>query len=195
MVSLVRKNVFSLLVLISYSCSKEKAAPVVMTGETPCSDLIASKSVTTGKYSTSYSGSLGYEFKTNADGHVTGLGLAAPVIGTFGMVLYKVDSVSKTGIAVASQTITITASDTAAFKFKYVNLTSKIAVSKGVYYRVVANGNFVNYNYITIPFSALPLTSPTDSKFKFTKGVYGLSYPDGEFTSFIFPADVVIQFP
>jgi len=184
-----------LLMFLADSCSKESAAPTVITGETPCSSLVASKSVTIGKYSTSYSGSLGYEFKTTADGHVTGFGLASPVTGTFGLVLYKVDSVSKTGTVVASQSLTLAVGDTAAFKFKYVSLSSKVAILKGVYYRVVANGAFSNYDYITIPFGTLPLTSPSEPKFKFTKGVYGLTYPDGEFTGFIFPADVVIQFP
>ena len=184
-----------LLILLTNSCSKESASPIITTGETPCSALLASKSVTIGKYATSYNGSVGYEFKTTADAHVTGFGLASPVIGTFGLVLYKVDSVSKTGTVIANQTITLAAGDTAAFKFKYVSLSSKATISKGVYYCVVANGAFSKYDYITIPFGALPLTSPTESRFKFTKGVYGLTYPDGEFTGFIFPADVVIQFP
>lgn len=184
-----------LLILLTDRCSKENATQIIITGEKPCSSLVASKSVTTGKYATSYNGSLGYEFKTNADGHVTGFGLASPVIGIFDLTLYRVDSVSKTGTVVVNQTITFDASDTAAFKFKYGYLPSKVAISKDVYYRVVANGGFSNYYYITIPFGALPLTSPTEPKFKFTKGVYGLNYPDGEFTGFIFPADVVVQFP
>src|SRR5882762_5500003 len=107
-----------LLIFLADSCSKESAAPIIVNGETPCSSLVASKSVTIGKYTTSYNGSLGYEFKTTADGHVTGLGLASPVTGTFGLVLYKVDSVSKTGTVIANQAITVAASDTAAFKFK-----------------------------------------------------------------------------
>src|SRR5258706_1713165 len=98
---------FSLTIFIIHGCSKEKVAPIIMTGETPCSSLVASKSVTIGKYTTSYNGSLGYEFKTIADGHVTGFGLASPVTGTFGLVLYKIDSVSKTGIVVANQSLTL----------------------------------------------------------------------------------------
>src|SRR5258706_3469447 len=103
---------FSLTIFIIHGCSKEKVAPIIMTGETPCSSLVASKSVAIGKYTTSYNGSLGFEFKTTADGHVTGLGLASPVTGTFGLVLFKVDSVAKTGTGIANQAITVAPSDT-----------------------------------------------------------------------------------
>src|SRR5258705_705872 len=123
-----------LLIFLANSCSKESAASIIINGETPCSSLVASKSVTIGKYATSYNGSLGFEFKTTADGHVTGLGLASPVTGTFGLVLYKVDSVSKTGTVVASQSLTLAVGDTSAFKFKYGSLSSKVAILKRVYY-------------------------------------------------------------
>jgi hypothetical protein len=81
-----------------------------------------------------------------------------------------------------------------------VYLTSKVAISKGNYYRVAVNGDFSAYDYMIFPTGskyALPLTSTVDPKIIITKGVTGYAsvYPDSEFTAYMFPADAVVQFP
>jgi hypothetical protein len=191
---------FCLFVLIIVRCSKD-SAPVDMAGEQPASALVASGIISTAKYNAASTVSaMGYEFKTKADGHVTGMGCSSASIGNFALALYKVDSVNKTGSLIASLPIAISASDTANFKFKYGFLSSKVAISKGVYYRVVLAGNFTAYNYMYFRIGStykIPVALPTDTKFVFTKGVTGVSslYPDSEYSGFLFPADVVVQFP
>ena len=75
-----------------------------------------------------------------------------------------------------------------------------MAVSKDNYYRVVLNGDFLAYDYLTFPTgnsNSLPLPLPTNNKFVFTKGVTGYAnqYPETEYTTYMFPADVLLQFP
>jgi len=108
--------------------------------------------------------------------------------------------VNKSGSLIATLPISIAAIDTASFKFKYVYLTSKVSVSKNNYYRVAVNGDFNAYDYLAFPAGSkysLPLSSPNDSRVIFTKGVagYANTYPGTEYTTYMFPADVVIQFP
>lgn len=192
--------VFIFLIVLTSACSNKDTTPV-FTGETPASSLVASKQISINKYTNSYSGAaLGYEFKVNADGHITGLGCAVPSVGNYSVILFKVDTVNKSGTQIAKLSISMSASDTANFKFKYDYLSSKIAISKGNYYRVAINGDFTAYDYLSFPTgsaSSLPLPLPTNSKFVFTKGVAGYAnqYPDSEYSTYMFPADVVAQFP
>lgn len=196
------KNIFtySILLLIFFRCSSNDTSPTTK-GETPASLLIDSKKILIYKYSNSYNGAaMGYEFKVKADGHITGLGGAVPSIGNYMITLFKVDTVNKTGTQIAKLPISISASDTVNFKFKYDYLPSKVALTKGNYYRVALNGDFTAYNYLTFPSggqSSLPLALASDPKFVFTKGVTGYAnqYPDTDFLNYMFPADVVVQFP
>lgn len=189
-----------LLALIS-SCSSHDTAPPVYPSETPASSFAASKTMPIYKYVGSYNGAaLGYEFKVKANAQVTGLGCASPVTGTYTLTLFQVDTVNKSGKLLTSIPITIAASDTANFKFSYITLSAKVSISKGIYYRVALNGDFTAYDYLAFPqgsSSSLPLALATDTKFIFTKGVTGYAnqYPDNEFKTYLFPADVVVQFP
>lgn len=195
-----RKSLVFFLIAIIWGCSSKDTTPV-FTGEMPASALIASKQISIFKYNNSYNGAaLGYELKVTADGHVTGLGCASPAIGKYTLTIFKVDTVNKTGSQIALLPIEFTAADTASFKFKYVYLTEKKAISKGNYYRVSINGDFTSYNYMTFPAGSkysLPLACPTNQKIIFTKGIAGsaMTYPASEFTTYMFPADVVLQFP
>jgi len=181
-------------------CSTHDTAPVV-TGEMPTSSLVASKQISIYKYNGAYNGAaLGYEFKVRADGHITGLGCTIPSIGNYIITLFKVDTINKSGTQLAKLSISIAASDTTNFKFKYDYLPTKIAISKGNYYRVALNGDFIAYDYLFFPTGStfsLPLPSPTNTKFVFTKGVAGYAnqYPDTEYSTYMFPADIVVQFP
>lgn len=197
----MKKNLALFLsVAIISGCGNHDTAPV-FTGEMPASSLVTSKKISIYKYVGSYNGAaLGYEFKVKADAHVTGLGCASPAVGSYVLTLFKVDTVNKNGTQIAKMPITISASDTMNFKFKYVYLSNKLSISKNNYYRVALNGDFTAYNYLTFPSGSsysLPLPLPTNPKFVFTKGVTGYAnlYPDTEFANYMFPADVVVQFP
>lgn len=197
----MKKNlVLIILTVVIWSCSSKDTTPV-FTGETPASALVTSKQISIYKYPGAYNAaSLGYEFKIITDGHATGLGCASPALGKYTLTLFKVDTVNKTGTQIAMLPIEFTAADTANFKFKYVYLTEKKSITKGNYYRVAINGDFTSYNYMTFPVGSkysLPLPCPTNQKIIFTKGVAGsaLSYPATEFATYMFPADVVLQFP
>lgn len=188
------------MLLMFLGCTQHDTVPT-MSGEEPASSLVSSKEISIYKYNSSYNGAaLGYEFKVKADGHITGLGCASASIGNYTLTLYKVDTVNKSGTQIAKLSISISASDTANFKFKYEYFPSKVAISKGNYFRVAINGDFAVYNYLTFPSGSqysLPLLLPSDTKFVFTKGVAGYAnqYPDTEYTTYMFPADVVVQFP
>jgi hypothetical protein len=196
------KNIFAFGILsaIIFGCSNHDTNPAVV-GETPASALVASKQVSVYKYNGSYNGAaLGYEFKVKADGHITGLGCAVPSIGNYVVTLFKVDTINKSGTQIAKLPILVSASDTTNYRFKYDFLPSKVAISKGNYYRVAVNGDFTAYDYLSFPTGSpfsLPLPLPTNTKFIFTKGVAGYAnqYPDTEYTTYLFPADVVVQFP
>ena len=182
------------------SCHNDSTVPTAP-NEMLASSLVASQQISIYKYNSSYSNAaLGFEFKAKANGIVSGLGCASPAIGSYTLTLFKVDTVNKTGSLIATQPISITAKDTVNFKFKYAYLTSKVSVSKNNYYRVTVNGDFSAYDYLAFPAGskyALPLALPTDSKVLFTKGVAGYAnlYPGTEYATYMFPADVVLQFP
>ena len=197
----MKKNLlFALLVASITACHNDSTVPTAP-NEMPASALVASKLISIYKYNIAYNGAaIGYEFKVKANGYVAGLGCASRAIGNYKLTLFKVDTVNKIGSLIASSSIGITASDTANFKFKYVNLPSKVAITKGNYYRVALNGDFSAYDYLAFPNGSnysLPLPLPSDAKVVFTKGVAGYTntYPDSEFTTYLFLADVIIQFP
>ncbi|HTH56184.1 MAG TPA: hypothetical protein VL728_09060 [Cyclobacteriaceae bacterium] len=188
------------LFFISGCSSNDTSAPTIPS-TMPMSSFVGSKTMPIYKYAGSNNGAaLGFEFKVKANAFVTGLGCASPTVGTYNLTLFQVDSVNKSGKLLTTTPITIGVADTASFKFTYVALANKISISKGVYYRIAINGDFTAYDYLTFPTGnqmSLPLPLPTNSKFIFTNGVAGYAnqYPDTEFSTYMFPADVVIQFP
>jgi len=192
---------FCFLILIISRCTNHDTSPPILKSETPTSDLVSSKEISIFKYNNSYNGAaLGCEFKVTANAYITGLGCASPAIGNYTLTLFKVDTVNGIGSLVASLPIAISSADTVGFKFKYVYLSTRVKITKDNYYRVALNGDFSAYDYLAFPGGssyALPLVSPKDSKVIFTKGVAGYAglFPDTEYTTYMFPADIVIQFP
>ena len=87
--------IFALCSFAIFSCSKdETVTPTIV--ESPFSTFLSSKTDLTFDTFSSNSYSLGYEFKTTADGSVTALGCSSTEAGTFALQLYKVDSVNNT---------------------------------------------------------------------------------------------------
>lgn len=197
------KKIFNLVgfACVISACSNHDTSTPVVPSEMPMSAFASSKVMPIYKYVGSYNGAaLGFEFKAKANGYVMGLGCAAPAMGTYSLTLFQVDSVNKSGKLLTRVPIIIGASDTANFKFSYVTLATKVSISKGTYYRVAINGDFTAYDYMTFAQGSslgLPTALAADPKFVFTKGVSGYAdqYPDNEFTTYLFPADVVVQFP
>ena len=197
----MKKNLLFIALIAALSnCTNHDTVPNLIS-EKPTSSLVESKEILIYKYNNSYSGAaLGLEFKVKANGYLTGFGCASPAIGHYTLSLFKVDTVNKIGTLIANLPISIAANDTVNFKFKYVYLSTKVALLKGNYYRVAMNGDFTAYDYLAFPSGSklsLPLSLPTDPKVIFTKGVagYANSYPDTEYSTYMFPADVVVQFP
>jgi hypothetical protein len=158
------------------SCSKdETVAPTIV--ESPLSTFLSSK--------------------TTADGSVTALGCSSTEAGTFALQLYKVDSVDNTGTLVASASIDLTASDIANRKFNYKTLAQKVAISKGVYYRVtysVENKTFERLQASNNPSMTFPITS-ANKKVLIKRGVYGgvSSFPN-QYWDVLYLADAKLEF-
>jgi len=178
------------------SCSKdETVTPTIV--ESPLSTFLSSKTGLTFDTFKSDSYSLGYEFKTTADGSVTALGCSSTEAGTFALQLYKVDSVNNTGTLVASASIDLTANDIANRKFNYKTLTQKVAISKGVYYRVtysVESKTFERLQASNNPSMTFPITS-ANKKVLIKRGVYGAvsSFPD-QYWDVLYMADAKLEF-
>jgi hypothetical protein len=177
-------------------CGKDEAVtPTIV--ESPLSSFLSSKTGLTFDTFSSASYSLGYEFKTTADGFVTALGCSSTEAGTFALQLYKVDSVNNTGTLVASASIDLAAGDITNRKFNYKNLTQKVAISKGVYYRVtysVVTKTFDRLQASNNPTMSFPITS-TNKKVLIKRGVYGepSSYPDSSW-DVLYMADLKMEF-
>ncbi|NOS94431.1 MAG: DUF4082 domain-containing protein [Cyclobacteriaceae bacterium] len=178
------------------SCSKdETVTPTIV--ESPLSTFLSSKTGLTFDTFKSDSYSLGYEFKTTADGSVTALGCSSTEAGTFALQLYQVDSVNNTGTLVASASIDLTASDIANRKFNYKTLAQKVAISKGVYYRVtysVENKTFERLQASNNPSMTFPITS-ANKKVLIKRGVYGgvSSFPN-QYWDVLYMADAKLEF-
>lgn len=188
-----------ILVIISLgilSCSKEETVtPTIV--ESPLSSFLSSKTGLTFDSFSSDSYSLGYEFKTTADGFASALGCSSTETGSFALELYKVDSVNNTGTLVASASIDMTSDDIPNRKFKYKNLTQKVAISKGVYYRVtysVVNKTFERLQATNNPTLSFPITT-TNKKVLIKRGVYGgpNSYPENSW-DVLYMADLKMEF-
>lgn len=188
--------IFALCSFAIFSCSKdETVTPTIV--ESPFSTFLSSKTDLTFDNLSSSSFSLGYEFKTTSDGSVTALGCSSTEAGTFALQLYKVDSVNNTGTLIASASIDLTAGDIANRKFNYKTLDQKVAISKGVYYRVtysVVNKSFERLQASLNPSMSLPITS-ANKKVMIKRGVYGepSSYPTYSW-NVLYLADAKLEF-
>jgi hypothetical protein len=187
--------ILSLFSILSFSCSKESVTPTIV--ESPLSTYLDAKSGLSFDTPSASSYSLGYEFKTTSDGNVTSLGCSSTEAGTFALELYKVDSVNNTGTLVASASVDMSSTDILNRKFKFKDLTQKVAISKGVYYRVtysVVNKTFERLqasNNLTLSF---PIAS-ANKKVSIKRGVFGdpSSYPDQSW-DVLYMADLKIEF-
>ena len=188
--------IFALCSFAIFSCSKdETVTPTIV--ESPFSTFLSSKTDLTFDTFSSNSYSLGYEFKTTADGSVTALGCSSTEAGTFALQLYKVDSVNNTWTLVASASIDLTAGDISNRKFNYKTLAQKVDISKGVYYRVtysVVNKTFERLQASLNPSMTFPITS-ANKKVLIKRGVYGepSSYPSNSW-DVLYMADAKLEF-
>ena len=111
------------------------------------------------------------------------------------MQLYKVDSTNNTGTLIATYSVAITASDTAAHQFKYADLAQKVAISKNVYYRV-AYSVYTGFDRLSPQANLAFPVSSSDKKVIITDGVFGTfkTFPNQKI-GYLYTSDVKIQFP